>query len=699
MRLLGRYTKEDYVSLEDFYANYSLRIPEKFNYAIDIIDEYANLAPEQRAMIWVGNDRREKILTFADLARYSRKAANVLWQKGIRKGDPVLLMLKRRWQYWVIALGLMRIGAIQIPATAQLMAKDIVYRLNAATVKYAVVVGEEEVLRHTAEAIAQAPSCMGAACTDGANPGFDDFDALLEAAPDVFPQEGYPNENGDIMLMYFTSGTTGMPKMVAHDFLYPLGHTITGAFWHNLDDTSIHLTTADTGWAKCGWGKFYGQWTAGATQFVYDFDRFHAADLLEVMAQYRVTSFCAPPTIYRYIIKEDMDKYDLSALRWATAAGEPLNPEVFRQFKAHTGVEIHEGFGQTESVPLLLTPKWMEPRPGSVGMPSPHVKIRLIADSGLEAEPGEEGEICVDISRGRPAGIFCGYYRDEARTEEAFADGLYHTGDKAWRDEAGYYWFIGRSDDVIKSSGYRIGPFEVESALISHPAVVECAITGVPDPDRGQVVKATVILAKGYEPGPALVKELQNHVKRITAPYKYPRIIEFVDELPKTVSGKIQRKLLRDADAAGASRVELRQIDMDNLAECLALRVSGDQAGLVPENSYSLSEAFADRANAPFAVYAAGSMVGFVMYRLDAVSGVAAVSRLMIDSRFQRNGFGRDTLEAVVRKLRETPECRLIRASYRHENLAAGRLCELAGFEPAGDDPARGLWYGEIRVH
>ncbi|MBQ3223858.1 MAG: GNAT family N-acetyltransferase [Clostridia bacterium] len=698
MRLLDRYIPRDFSSLEDFYKNYELHVPQRFNFAMDVMDEYARLAPSQRAMIWVGNDGSERTFSFADIKLLSDKAARVFLNAGVGKGDRVLLLLKRRWQYWIAALGLMKIGAVQIPATAQLMAKDIVYRLDAAEVKMTVCVGEDEVLGHVAEAVKNSRTCRIAACTDGAHDGFADFDRLLEEAEPYAP-ETYPNENGDIMLMYFTSGTTGMPKMVAHDFVYPLGHTITGAYWHNLDDSSIHLTTADSGWAKCGWGKFYGQWTAGATQFIYDFDRFHAADLLEVMAKYKVTSFCAPPTIYRYLIKEDMAAYDLSALKWATAAGEPLNPEVFRQFREATGVSIREGFGQTESVPLLLTPKWMEARPGSVGKPSPHVKIRLVNEEGRETLPGEEGEICVDISQGRPAGIFMGYYKDEARTDEVFAGGLYHTGDKAWRDEDGYFWFIGRSDDVIKSSGYRIGPFEVESALVGHPAVVECAVTGVPDPDRGQIVKATVILAKGYEPSPELAKELQRHVKKVTAPYKYPRIVEFVSELPKTVSGKIQRKMLREADAGkDVARVELREITMENFAACAALTAPDAQAGLAPEVSYCIAQAFADRVSVPRAVYAGSSLIGFVMYRYDSVEKCGVISRLMIDTRYQRNGFGREVMQAAVLELRAQPGIERVRTWYRGENNVAGRLCERAGFAPTGELTPAGERICEMRV-
>ena len=368
----------------------------------------------------------------------------------------------------------------------------------------------------------------------------------------ISPELMQVNTNDDIMLMYFTSGTTGEPKMVAHDFTYPLGHISTGCFWHNLHEGSLHLTIADTGWAKAAWGKLYGQWLAGANIFVYDHEKFTPADILRKIGQYRITSLCAPPTIYRFLIREDLSKYDLSSLEYCTTAGEALNGAVYDTFKRLTGVRLMEGFGQTETALTLATFPWMEPKPGSMGVPNPQYDIDLLKPDGRSAEDGEQGQIVVRTDKGKPLGLFKEYYRDPALTHEAWHDGVYYTGDVAWRDEDGYYWFVGRADDVIKSSGYRIGPFEVESALMTHPAVVECAITGVPDEIRGQVVKATIVLAKDYKQkaGPELVKELQDHVKRVTAPYKYPRVIEFVDELPKTISGKIRRVEIREKDNA-----------------------------------------------------------------------------------------------------------------------------------------------------
>ena len=545
--LAQRYVRLDFTSQEDFEQHYALNIPDRFNFAYDIVDEYARISPDKPAMIWTNVAGEEKRFTFLDMSRKSNQAANYFRSLGLRKGDPVMLVLKRRYEYWFCALALMKLGCIIIPATAQLVKKDVVYRCEAASIRAIIAVHLDEVCCHMEEA---RPDCstLRHLITLGDRPGWENLLSGMDAQSEDFTRPDELPENDDIMLMYFTSGTTGMPKMAAHSYTYPLAHIATAAYWHNLDDSSLHIAVADTGWAKAGWGKIFGQWICGACLFVYDFDRFIAADMLHMLEKYRVTSFCAPPTVYRFMIKEDMAAYDLSALKWANTAGEPLNPEVFNQFKKFTGVELHEGFGQSETTPLLMTSKWMTPRMGSTGRPSPAYHIDLVDADGHPVEDGVEGEIVVRLDQGRPAGLFLGYYRDEQKTAEAFRGGMYHTGDMAWRDVDGYYYFIGRGDDVIKSSGYRIGPFEVESALMEHPAVLECAITAVPHPERGQVVKATIVLCKGWEPSDALVKELQNHVKHATAPYKYPRIVEFVDELPKTLSGKIQRIKIRNND-------------------------------------------------------------------------------------------------------------------------------------------------------
>lgn len=547
--LADRYVKLDFASQEDFEQHYALNIPPRFNFAYDIVDEYARLSPDKPAMIWTNVAGEERRFTFGDMSRLSDQAAGFFRRLGLKKGDPVMLVLKRRYEYWFCALGLMKLGCLLIPATAQLVRKDIVYRCEAASIRAIIAVDAEDVCRHVEDARPDCPT-LAHCITLSDRPGWLNLHTEMarQTEPFVCPAPEELPDNDDLMLMYFTSGTTGMPKMAVHSYTYPLAQIATAAYWHNVDDSSIHLAVADTGWAKAGWGKIYGQWICGACLFVYDFDRFVATDMLRMLEKYRVTNFCAPPTVYRFMIKEDMASYDLSSLRWANTAGEPLNPEVFAQFKRFTGVELHEGFGQSETTPLLMTSKWMPPRPGSTGRPSPHYRVDLVDAQGMPVEDGVEGEIVVRLDEGHPAGLLKEYYRDPAKTAEVFRGNMYHTGDMAWRDVDGYYYFIGRSDDVIKSSGYRIGPFEVESALMEHPAVLECAITAVPHPERGQVVKATIVLARGFEPSAALVKALQNHVKQATAPYKYPRIVEFVEELPKTVSGKIQRVKIRNGD-------------------------------------------------------------------------------------------------------------------------------------------------------
>jgi len=545
--LATRYIRTDFTSQKDFEENYTLNIPERFNFAYDIVDEYARISPEKPAMVWTNVEGEERRFTFRDMSEKSNQVANYFRTLGLKKGDPVMLVMKRRYEYWFCALALMKLGCVIIPATAQLAKKDVVYRCEAASIRAIVTVYLDEVCHHMEEALPEC-STLEHLITLGDREGWLNLNTGMAAQPTIFEKPEELPSNDDMLMMYFTSGTTGMPKMAAHSYTYPLAQIATAAYWHNVNDDSLHIAVADTGWAKAGWGKIYGQWICGACLFVYDFDRFIAADMLRMLEKYHVTSFCAPPTVYRFMIKEDMAGSDLSALKWANTAGEPLNPEVFHQFKKLTGIEIHEGFGQSETTPLLMTSKWMEPKMGSTGRPSPAYHIDLVDNEGNPVEDGVEGEIVVRLDQGRPAGLFLGYYRDEEKTAECFRGGMYHTGDMAWRDVDGYYYFIGRSDDVIKSSGYRIGPFEVESALMEHPAVLECAITAVPHPDRGQVVKATIVLTKGYEPSPELVKELQNHVKKATAPYKYPRIVEFVDELPKTLSGKIQRVKIRKED-------------------------------------------------------------------------------------------------------------------------------------------------------
>ena len=539
-----------FTSQEDYIRNFRIRVPADFNFAYDVVDAYAAEEPDKKALLWTDDRGGEIQFTFADMKRETDRTASYFQSLGIGRGDMVMLILKRRYEFWFSILALHKLGAVAIPATHLLTRKDVVYRCNMASVKAIVAAGEPVITDHIAAAMPESPTTKLLISVGPEVPeGFLDFhEGIRHAAPFVRPQ--HVNTNDDIMLMYFTSGTTGEPKMVAHDFTYPLGHISTGCFWHNLHEGSLHLTIADTGWAKAAWGKLYGQWLAEANIFVYDHEKFTPADILHKIGQYRITSLCAPPTIYRFLIREDLSKYDLSSLEYCTTAGEALNGAVYDTFKRLTGVRLMEGFGQTETTLTLATFPWMEPKPGSMGVPNPQYDIDLLTPDGRSAEDGEQGQIVIRTDRGKPLGLFKEYYLNGELTHEVWHDGVYYTGDVAWRDEDGYFWFVGRADDVIKSSGYRIGPFEVESALMTHPAVVECAITGVPDEIRGQVVKATIILGDKYRPqaGEELIRELQDHVKQITAPYKYPRIIEFVDELPKTISGKIRRKAIRTDD-------------------------------------------------------------------------------------------------------------------------------------------------------
>lgn len=543
--------KTTFLNQQDFIKNLEFVVPQNFNFAYDVMDVWAEECPTKNAIIWADDKDNVVRMTFAELKTQSDQAAAYLMSLGIKKGDMIMLMLKRRLEWWVIMLALHKIGAVAIPATHMLTAQDIVYRNNKAEIKAIIAVGESYVNTQIIDSLPQSPTVqtiisLGPDIPQGAHDWHKEW---LQAKPFVKPTTPV-NDNDDTMLVYFTSGTSAHPKMVAHDFAYPIGHITTGSYWHNLDENSIHLTVADTGWAKAVWGKFYGQWLAGAAVFVYEHEKFQAADLLRQIEKHRITSFCAPPTVYRFMIHEDFSHYDLSSLKYCTTAGEALNPSVFQEFFKLTGIKLMEGFGQTETTMTLGTMPWVEPKSGSMGLPNPQYDIRIIKSNGVPCEDGEKGEIVIFTGDRKPLGLFKGYHNDPELTQSVWHDGVYHTGDVAWRDEDGYYWFVGRVDDVIKSSGYRIGPFEVESALMTHPAVIECAITGVPDPDRGMVVKATVVLHKQWKKKDqqVLVKELQTHVKKVTAPYKYPRIIEFVDVLPKTISGKIRRVEIREND-------------------------------------------------------------------------------------------------------------------------------------------------------
>lgn len=523
----------------------------KFNFAFDIVDALADKYPDKLAMLHLSSKKEERRFTFSDMKKYSAMTANYFKSLGIGKGDRVMLVLKRHYQFWFSILALHKIGAVVIPATNLLVEHDFDYRFKAAGVKAIVCTADGDTAHQAELGEKNCDFDVLKIMVGGKREGWLDFDEDIEKFSGDFPRPVNPDETAcgdETMLMFFTSGTTGYPKIAMHSHKYPLGHFLTAKFWHNVNPDGIHFTISDTGWGKALWGKLYGQWMSEGAIFTYDFDKFEADDILPLFKKYDITTFCAPPTMFRFFIKEDLANYDLSSLEYATVAGEALNPEVFQQFYKHTGLKLMEGFGQTETTLVIGNFIGMTPKPGSMGKPSPLYDVQIVLPDGKPAGVGEVGEIVINTQNGVPCGLFKGYYNNEELTREAWHDGFYHSGDTAWRDEDGYFWYVGRTDDVIKSSGYRIGPFEIESVIMELPYVLECAITPAPDPVRGQVVKATIVLVKGKEPSEDLKKEVQNYVKKHTAPYKYPRIVEFVDELPKTISGKIRRVEIRDND-------------------------------------------------------------------------------------------------------------------------------------------------------
>lgn len=541
----------EFDSYEDFKKNYSLNIPEHFNFAYDVIDEWAKAFPDKKALVWVNDKDERRDLTFKDISILSNKTANALKRLGIGKRDKVMLILKQRIEVWTTLLALHKLGAVAIPASFQLTKKDIVYRCNSADVKMICAIGDDENIKgHINDSIDECKT-LEKVCFCGGDIPEDErfFDYRAEIDKSEESLERIPNENNDPMLMYFSSGTTGMPKMIVHYYDYPLGHIVTAKYWQHVEDGGLHMTYSDSGWAKFAWGKIYGQWICGAVIVAYDNDKFVPAHLLKTINDLKLTTFCAPPTIYRFLIKEDLSTCDFSTIKQCSIAGEPLNPEVFNKFYEATGLKVTEGFGQTETSVIIANFEWFPIKPGSTGKPSPLYDLEIVDENGNVCEDGVVGSIVIrNTDKKHPTGLFRGYWKDDEAMARSWQNGTYNTGDTAWRDSDGYLWFEGRNDDVIKCSGYRIGPFEVESALLTHPSVLECAVTAVPDPVRGQVVKATIVLARGYTPSEELKKELQNHVKVTTAPYKYPRVVEFVKELPKTTSGKIKRATIRKSD-------------------------------------------------------------------------------------------------------------------------------------------------------
>lgn len=542
-----RYLKKTkFDNYDDYIQNGVPTVPDNFNFAYDVIDVLATEEPDKVALLWTDESGAKKTFTFSDLSRLSNAAANFLKGLGLVKGDTVLLFMRRRWEYWILMMAMHKLGVIPIPSTNQLKSEDIKYRIQAAQVKNIIAFDDGYIVTEIKNAIGD---------DDVRLISNQEFADALPNMPETL--ERVPNENTDTMVVYFTSGTTDLPKMVAHNFAYPLGHINTAVFWQRLRDGDIHFTLSESGWAKCSWGKMYGQWLAGATVFVFDFGGITTAhDLLTAISENHVTSFCAPPTAYKMLIHADLSKYDLSALKKADIAGEALNPEVYERFLEKTGIKMREGFGQTETCVMLFNNEWIEPKPGSMGMPSAGWDVQLLDERGRPVPNGTVGEICVSLKQGRPVGLFQGYHKNEKQTAKVYRDGYYHTGDVAYRDADGYYWFVGRNDDLIKTSGYRVSPFEVESVLIEHPSVREVAVTGIPDSSRGMAVKATIVLNKYFQANDVLVRQLKNHVRHRTAPYKCPRVIEFVDSLPMTISGKIRRALIRTLDSAKSTIIE-----------------------------------------------------------------------------------------------------------------------------------------------
>lgn len=567
--MLEQFLKQSHFdSYEDFMRHYEVRVPAHFNFAYDVVDAWAQKNPSKRALLWTNEYGEECTFTFKDLKEHSDRAASYFQSLGIGKGDVVMLILKRRKEWWWSMLALHKLGAIVVPATHLLRKHDIVYRSNAAKIHTIVACSDKDIIHNVEAARSDCPTLKNLVSIGDIIPeGWHDFHlGVANTSPFIRPVR---NENSDIMLMYFTSGTTGEPKMVCHDFTYPLGHIITASFWHNLHEDSLHLTLSDTGWGKAAWGKLYGQWIAGATVFVYDYEgKFPPADILRIIEKYRISSFCAPPTVFRFLIKEDVSSYDISSLRYCTVAGEALNPSVYDEWKRLTGISLMEGYGQTETTLSIGTYPWCTPKPGSMGVRGPQYHVELMDNGGKILGDNEEGEIVIRTAEGKPLGLFKEYYYNPDLTASVNYNGWFHTGDIAYRDHDGYYWFVGRIDDVIKSSGYRIGPFEVESALMKHPAVLECAVTGVPDEIRGQLVKATIVLADEYRNHDRhqLKREIQAYVKESTAPYKYPRVIEFVDELPKTISGKVKHHEIRKRKDSFPNTLNLNHAQLEKNA-------------------------------------------------------------------------------------------------------------------------------------
>lgn len=545
----------EFLDYDDFKKNCRLKTKKDFNFAYDVIDKYVSEFPGKRALVWINDEGEEKTFTFDDISRESQKAANWLVSKGIKKGDTVMLILRRRYEWWILMPALHRIGAIVIPATDQLLQSDIEYRTNAADVKMIISYDNSDIQSEIEKAMPKSKTVkflvtVGKELRDGWESFHDEYEKMSDSFPR--PQGEAATHNEDSMLLYFTSGTSGYPKMVLQNYDYPIGHIMTAKYWHGVVEDGLHLTIAETGWAKSTWGKLYGQWLAGTAIFVYDMHMFKPAKMLEMISKYGLTTFCAPPTVYRYLVRQNLSKYDLSKCTRFSTAGEALNGEVYNKWLEQTGKKIYEGYGQTEST--IICGNFLELseiRPGSMGRPNPLYDVDILDPNNNPVPPGEIGELCIHVENGHPFGLLMGYHKDVSLTAMAFDGDVYHTGDNVYMDEDGYVWFVGRKDDIIKTSGYRVSPFEVESILQQHPAVMECAVTGVEDPKRGMAVKASIVLSPGYDKKDPkeMELELSTFAKENTAMYKCPRIFEFLEELPKTISGKIRRVEIRERDS------------------------------------------------------------------------------------------------------------------------------------------------------
>ncbi len=695
-------------SYEDFKKNYRLECPADFNFATHVVDAWAAEQPDKRALEWCDDHGQSLRFTFGDISLLSRRAASWLLKQGVKKGDRVMCLLKRRWEYWVTAVALHRIGAVVIPASYQLTAKDIAYRVQAAEVRFLIALQDDWIVEQT-EAGLEKSGCklLGKALVNGSRPGWLDYSAALREGPADFVADPSITAR-DMMLIYFTSGTSGMPKMVCHDYAYPLGHIVTACYWQQVQDNGLHLTGVDSGWAKFGWGCIYGQWTGGSAILGYEVaDRFDPRRMIQVIREKKPTTLCVPGTVYRFMMREGLTAEDFASVTHCCTAGEPLSPEITREFQEITGLTIHEGYGQSEGSVLVANFGWFQPRPGSMGKPSPLYDIALIGEDGQPVAPGDEGELVVrNLDKFYPQGLLRGYWVGDSMVPAEDERHVYHTGDMMWMDEDGYYWFIGRNDDIIKCSAYRIGPFEIESVLLTHPAVHECAITGAPDPMRGQVVKATIVLEPGYQPSDKLTREIQDYVKRMTAPYKYPRVVEYVDHLEKTTSGKIIRNHLRKAseEAYRAARPAPKPVIRPAVAsDAVALltylnTVGGENSFLsygaqaVGGGSRSGEEIIQSCTRGSDRLIVAeleGRIIGAADLRAGHRPPIAHTAEigLAVLRQYSKQGIGKELLEHLIRDARQGGRIQVLSVTISASDLAAASLCRRYGFQQIGCYP------------